>query len=559
MKFISEVTVQSFRSLNNATLPDLGHFTALAGQNNSGKSNLLRALNAFFSGNTDPGSAISVDEDYYRPDLGKKKAKRIRVSIKFSLPDSFKFRKSIRHVGEFLRGREFTIAKEWSRAGPIPKYFLNGDGPLEPDDRVKCDQFLDLIAFRYIPNRVLPLEIIRGEHHSLRDVLVRRLAPKIRRHAGAFDAFKDTSSALIRSVTEHVREACPQIGDVRLATPDSWQDLAFLFAYKLATNGVETDDVVQGSGIQSLLMLETLSLIDRDFFQRFGWKQAAIWALEEPESSLHNLLEARVAKYLSDLASEPNGRLQIVATTHSDLVLQYADRAAFAKQSNKGTSFALGGDKKVVLEEASRAGISRWVHPILWSPLSPVVLVEGKYDHAFLQEAFRLLGVSRSINVSFLEHLEGGPVTGGVESLIKYLKTHFGAIRTRVSSAPVVVVLDWDSASKAPEIAGLIKPGDPCIVMSWPEEACNPRLGKSFRGIERYMSDRVIEAADGTINVVNINPKTLIRSVLKDEYGRLKSRVYEVVSAGLTMEDLHFAKEFILKIGEACGPMPRAT
>jgi len=449
MKLISEVKVQSFRSLNNASLPDLGHFTALAGENNSGKSNLLRALNAFFSGSTDPGVALSVDADYYRPDLGKKKAKRIRVSVKFSLPDHFKFRKSIRHVGDFLGGREFTLAKEWSRGAPVPKYFLNGEGPLEPDNRLKCDQFLDLIAFRYIPNRVLPLEIVRGEHHSLRDVLVRRLAPKVRGHAGAFEAFKETSSALISSVTQHIREACPQIGEVRLATPDSWQDLAFLFAYKLATNGVETDDVAQGSGIQSLLMLETLALIDRDFFQRFGWKQAAIWALEEPESSLHNILEARVAKYLSDLSSETNGRLQIVATTHSDLVLQYADRAAFAKQNNKGTSFVLGEDKKLVLEEASRSGISRWVHPLLWSPLSPLVLVEGKYDHAFLQEAFRLLGVRRSINVSFLELLEGGPVTGGVESLIKYLKSHFGAVRNRVSSAPVVVVLIWNDRRQA--------------------------------------------------------------------------------------------------------------
>ena len=50
----------------------------------------------------------------------------------------------------------------------------------------------------------------------------------------------------------------------------------------------EIDDASQGSGIQSLLMFETLSLIDRDYFQKFGWRQAAIWAVEEPESSLHS-------------------------------------------------------------------------------------------------------------------------------------------------------------------------------------------------------------------------------------------------------------------------------
>ena len=39
-------------------------------------------------------------------------------------------------------------------------------------------------------------------------------------------------------------------------------------------------DTEQGSGIQSLLMLETLYLIDRDYFQQFGWRQAAIWGVE---------------------------------------------------------------------------------------------------------------------------------------------------------------------------------------------------------------------------------------------------------------------------------------
>ncbi len=36
------------------------------------------------------------------------------------------------------------------------------------------------------------------------------------------------------------------------------------------------DESEQVSGMQSLLMFETLHLIDRDYFQRFGWNQAAI-------------------------------------------------------------------------------------------------------------------------------------------------------------------------------------------------------------------------------------------------------------------------------------------
>jgi hypothetical protein len=71
------------------------------------------------------------------------------------------------------------------------------------------------------------------------------------------------------------------------------------------------DESEQGSGMQSLLMFETLHLIDRDHFQRFGWKQAAIWAVEEPASSLNTVLEAHAALFRRRIASDRSGRLHL--------------------------------------------------------------------------------------------------------------------------------------------------------------------------------------------------------------------------------------------------------
>lgn len=253
------------------------------------------------------------------------------------------------------------------------EYFLNNQGPLEPNERGKIDQFLGLISFRYIPNRVLPLDVIRNEHQSLRDVLVRRLARKAKNQADAFKALRDTSSVLVKAVAAHVHDACPDVGDVRLATPASWQEMIFAFGYKLITGDIEVDDVAQGSGVQSLLMLQTLSLIDRDYFQKFGWKQAAVWALEEPESSLHSSLEATVANYLSELSRDVSSRLQIITTTHSDLVLQYSDMPVFVSQTDRdGTKIEKAENRRSVLERAAKFGISRWVHPILADPLNPI-------------------------------------------------------------------------------------------------------------------------------------------------------------------------------------------
>jgi predicted ATP-dependent endonuclease of OLD family len=216
MKLISSVKIDRFRSIAEAELEEFGNFTALAGLNNSGKSNVLRALNAFFSGHGDPGRPISIESDYHRQYLKRKKAKKIRIAVRFSLPTHFTFRRGLEPVQMFLGGATFEIAKEWNRQSASPAYFLNNSGALDANERAKIDQFLGLISFRYIPNRVLPLDVVRNEHQSLRDVLTRRLARKARNQNAAFEALQETSKSLVESLAREVHDACPGVNSVRL-------------------------------------------------------------------------------------------------------------------------------------------------------------------------------------------------------------------------------------------------------------------------------------------------------------------------------------------------------
>ena len=171
----------------------------------------------FFASSTYQGKRLSIEDDYYRHHYKRKKAKR-RISVRFELPPQSTFRRDLHAVSVFLGGRTFEIAKQWSRGSAEPEYFLNSEGPVSPDQREKLEQFLSLISFRYIPNRVLPLDVIRNEHQSLRDVLIRRLARKTARQTKVFDALRDTSGALVKAVAKYVHETCPDVGDVRLAT-----------------------------------------------------------------------------------------------------------------------------------------------------------------------------------------------------------------------------------------------------------------------------------------------------------------------------------------------------
>ena len=91
MKLISQIEIDHFRSLRDEKIAALADFTAFAGPNNSGKSNILRALNAFFNDQTDAGSAVNFPQDYYRHDLRSKKAKRFRSPLNSSFRSHLNF------------------------------------------------------------------------------------------------------------------------------------------------------------------------------------------------------------------------------------------------------------------------------------------------------------------------------------------------------------------------------------------------------------------------------------------------------------------------------------
>ncbi len=524
----------------------LDDFTAIAGLNNSGKSNLLRALHLFFTGNVEPSTSFSFKTDYNRHDLrSKKKKKDIRVTVEFDLPKQFKFRKRLEAVEELV-GRQFRVTKAWSGAVVTPKYYLE-DKELSFNDKAKIDQFLALINFRYIPNRVLPLEIIRNEHSALRDAIVRRLRRRLGKQDELFSKLRQTSEMLVEGIEQDLIDIA-NVDGVRLDMPTSWKDFVFSFGYKLASGEIEIDDSAQGSGIQSLLMLQTLALIDKDYYQQFGWRQASLWAIEEPESSMHTSLEAQVAAFLAKLATEPKGRLQIVGTTHSDLMLQAADSIVMVRME-KGRTKCTPVDKRTGLTQAARVGVSRFTHPLLAAPLCPLVLVEGKYDHAFLEQAFRLLAPSHDIRVSYLEELDNTDgATGGDKALQKYLKSHQQLLPIRTAEAPIFVLLDWDSDKSVKEFEKYCKDRTRYQVFSWPRKAFNPNLNDNFKGIERHMTDRIIEEANSKCVVLG-KTKKLEWTVSPSDYKtKFKPAVFEVVKAGITANDLLHVKDFVTEL-----------
>ena len=551
---IRDIEISRFRSIRESRLAGLEDFSVLAGLNNSGKSNFLRALNLFFTGRPEPETPFDLARDYYRGELSARKKKNISISVHFTLSGLFRFRSELIPVKELL-GLDFTLKKEWSSRHSEPAVYLNNSPtPLAAGDVEKVSQFLALVSFRYIPNRVIPTEIIRREQQALRDVLVRRLARYKKQSEAVFQGLRETAETLVQAVSDDIKKFAPDVQKVRLATAASLADLAFQFGYKLEEGGLVMDENEQGSGMQSLLMFESLHLIDRDYFQQFGWKQAAIWAVEEPESSLNTALEARTAHFLSRIAKEHGGRLQIIGTTHSDLMIQYGGQGYYIeKAAIRGKwmeSTAVPMSTKDLLEHSSRYGVSRWVNPLLLFPLEPVVLVEGKTDRDFLNQCFRALRVVNSPRVTCLEDVKNDATKGGVETLLAFVKENADVIRARNSYAKVCVLIDWDSASKISSFTAACKTSDPFVAMAWDikEANSNPFLAQTFKGIERFYPDSVLNAAKSVrSDLFYTNPKGTT-TVKKDELTTVKKILSEHVNMGITEADAQFAKPLIQRL-----------
>jgi hypothetical protein len=554
MRLIRNIKVSHFKSIREAQFDQLDHFNSLAGLNNAGKSNFLRALNAFFTGEVEKDSPLDIDRDYYRPEVSYKKKKIIRVSLTFDLPDHFKFRSGLGIV-ETLLGRQFTLTKEWTRAKPEPSIYLNADRtPLGHDDASKVGSFLNLVTFRYIPNRVVPTEIIIREHLALRDLLVRRLARYKEQADAIFEGIRNTADQLTSALSKELVPLAPDISRIRLLTAASLAELVFRFGYAFQEGNVEMTEDEQGSGFQSLLMFQTLRLIDQDYFQKFGWRQAAVWAIEEPEASLHTALEAHVAHYLAAISGKADNRLQIVATTHSDLFIQYSEGTYLVEKTHaplpsSPTSTRIEKcDKRDALKRAAKQGIARWINPILLYPLESIVLVEGKTDREFIYRANLALGIPVKYRLVSLEDLLGEPQTGGVDTLKRYIQANAEPIRMRSRESPVVILLDWDVSDRVQGFQNVIGTIPSYKVLAWNKAESNPRLHSSFKGIERFFSDKIIDEAKAIDpNVVSTKANGIV-CVQRDDLSRLKSILRCVVTRGIRDTDCTFAKPMLQRL-----------
>ena len=290
MKIINKIEINYFRSAYSIHFQQIEDFNILVGNNDSGKSNILKALNLFFNNQTELDQPFYFSDDLTRKREYEARNTKGRATIWIKV-----------YFNNFLNWKslpkEFVVKKVWNRYSDYPEITYPKD--ISPTQVVK---FLNKISFHYIP-------AIRG-----RNIFAHFLTML---HDALFDDEKGSLASsmdeLIEIVNKNTIDMSSEIRD-GVGIESSIQpptDLRMLFnTLDFSTNYNEHYIPLQkrGDGIQSRHIPFILDFIAKHT------KKYHIWAYEEPETSLELGAAFQLAEQFKTGFCEEN---QIFITTHS--------------------------------------------------------------------------------------------------------------------------------------------------------------------------------------------------------------------------------------------------
>jgi len=292
---INKLSIRNFRSIANLDI-NTCDLNILVGQNDEGKSNVLRALDLFF--NYGKGYDFEWDRDYCAFALKRKqKAEEITIEIVVSPPQSFAKKDPV------------VWRKVWRKFGLHQDSFAHHGGKqVSPQSKIAA--FLKAIRFDYVP-------AIKGKDYfqtlmaKLHDMLEATVEEHVRAASGAFTA----------SINENTKQILEQI-QARLGLQTTIQlpaSLRELFA-QLEFTSVSNDKAFslnqRGDGIKVRhipIVLRWLAQQANHLSAPGRPKTVTIWGYEEPENNLELRRCFELAKEFVEGAAE----IQSFVTTHS--------------------------------------------------------------------------------------------------------------------------------------------------------------------------------------------------------------------------------------------------
>lgn len=320
--FIEKVEIKHFRSFDGGVkqpkveMDCLKDVNIISGANDSGKSNILRALNLFFNNEISPGIPFNMARDLCK---SQKKRSDSRVEEK-----RFDGAKDVRQRDLWVKVRvhfynqkhgilpqRFWVEKLWDKSNyGITSSNHKKDGLTQNQKRAadgQLTQFLKQFSFEYVP-------AIKDRQYfsSLFGKLQKSLFEK---ETSSAKKFKNTSKefdTLLLSETKSLFEEFKKNTkiDARFNIPESLIDFVRTLSVQ-TENGISLFE--RGDGIQARFIPDILN----EIYKSSG-KKKIIWGFEEPENSYE---DKNLRKLRDDFLNLYSKTKQIFLTTHSFNIL----------------------------------------------------------------------------------------------------------------------------------------------------------------------------------------------------------------------------------------------
>jgi predicted ATPase len=400
MKLIKKIEIWYFRSIYDGEMSDLADLNVIFGRNDTGKSNVLRALNLFFNYESNPGLVFNFDRDFsherkheVETDKGAGSKKFVTVKVTFATPKNMQ--KSL--------GKEFFLRRQWSieRNPTAPQEKFSKHITQNKIQYVR--RFLNNVSFHYIPaikDRVIFQKLLEEMYKVLLkdEDFVNSLS-------GFTEKIRAKTEALSSGIADNLKIASV------IAPPDDLSNLFRSLDFDTGKSNSKLSLILQrGDGVQVRHIPEILRFIA----DAPASPSRHIWGFEEPENSLELAGAVGEAKLFCDLAEDENK--QIFITSHSPAFFRLPEPIAkkfFVKKQDEKSeivnisdsddmdSFSLMGEIPYlsVISDALNAAhaeieelkfLQKDLQKQIEGDQRPILWVEGQTDKQIIECAWKL-------------------------------------------------------------------------------------------------------------------------------------------------------------------------
>lgn len=396
MNIIEQIEIKNFRSFGNRKkesykVSKCESFNIISGANDSGKSNILRALNLFFNKKTDLNSFFDFNKDFFKKEeIDENEIKEELVTIKIWFLNPKNSGKNSQKKTNIFLPEKFWVSRKWKKTSEFSlfdqlssiekdfeiekgsdfDFFLeDGTKTLKSNARASLQKqltdFIHSIQFHYVP-AIKDSTYFSHLYGELQQTLWKTKISSVEDKKNQFEkAIQEETDILM----EEFKNSISINGDINpvFQLPS---DLINLFRALVVQTG-SVDLTLRGDGFQAKLIPEILNFIakkelsftSKSIKSEYKAKKYFIWGFEEPENSY----EYRNAQILAEKFKNTFSKnAQIFITTHSFNFLSLRDEnisiyRVWKDGSTKGSKIAkLKFDNKGKIKFDSNALNTDW-------------------------------------------------------------------------------------------------------------------------------------------------------------------------------------------------------